>query len=166
MHTWDIDFPLMTKCQLFASHFPFPHFPFLISHFLVPTVGVTPSSGAGGAPWPHQQSRANEYSSSLESSTLAGGTVEQFPSGVLPTSLHLALLELVTSGFCSAVLRFVKCEVTPLLKVRPYFFILILPTFMARPPQIFLDIHLLFTYILITCFRLLGISILAGCRLN
>ena len=63
--------------------------------------------------------------------------MEQFPSGVLPTSLHLALLELVTSGFCSAVLRFVKCEVTPLLKVRPYFFILILPTFMARPPKFF-----------------------------
>ena len=40
----DIDFPLMTaeaKCQQFASHSPFPHFPFLISHFLVPTFRVT-----------------------------------------------------------------------------------------------------------------------------
>ena len=39
-------------------------------------------------------------------------TQARFPSGVLPASLHLALLELVTSGFCSAVLRLVKYEVS------------------------------------------------------
>ena len=40
----DIDFPLMTANQNVSSLLPisrFPHFPFLISHFLVPTFRVT-----------------------------------------------------------------------------------------------------------------------------
>ena len=70
----DIEIPLMTaeaKCQKFASHFPISPFPFLISHFLVPTFRVTrssTSSGLHGVTWSRAQpARASrEQTSTLQ----------------------------------------------------------------------------------------------------
>ena len=97
-----------------------------LTSFTRPFLAGRRSRGGGGGGGGHETrffvgyfrlgTRLYTSASALESFDSAlytgtGGPVEQFPSGVLPAILHLALLELVTSGFCSAVLRFVKCEV-------------------------------------------------------
>ena len=98
-------YSLLSKMQ--CALYPFPISPFPHFHFRVPKWGAAAALAAHlGRISNHVPPPSLESFDSLLY-TGPGGP----PSSFLPASLHLALLELVTSGFCSAVLRFVKCEV-------------------------------------------------------